>query len=99
MTRDLTGRGWIYAKGFAFLFAGFFAAGCIWLEHPEWKLMLLLGICVWSFARFYYFAFYVISNYTDPGYRFSGLGSFAAYWLKRRVATNSGGEPDHSRPG
>ena len=40
-----------------------------------------LAICVWCFARFYYFAFYVIEHYTDPGYRFAGLWSFVQYMV------------------
>ena len=85
--RDLTDPRWIYLKGWGFLFLGFAAAACIWMEHPEWKLLGLLAICVWGFSRFYYFAFYVIQNYTDPTYRFSGLGSFAKYWLTRNRRT------------
>ncbi|HEX7653257.1 MAG TPA: hypothetical protein VF607_07105 [Verrucomicrobiae bacterium] len=81
--RDLTDRHWIYLKGFGFLLMGFFAAGCIWMEHPERKLLGLLAVCIWAFSRFYYFAFYVIQNYVDPSYRFSGLGSFFKYWLRR----------------
>jgi hypothetical protein len=44
----------------------------------------LLVISVWSFCRFYYFAFYVIEHYVDSGYRFSGLWSFAVYLLRLR---------------
>ncbi|HTI72818.1 MAG TPA: hypothetical protein VMF06_22785 [Candidatus Limnocylindria bacterium] len=82
--RELTDPRWIHLKGFGFLILGLFAAACIFLEHPEWKLMGLVAICVWAFARFYYFAFYVIQNYTDPSYRYSGLGSFVKYWVGRR---------------
>jgi hypothetical protein len=81
--RDLTDSRWIHLKGWGFLLLGVSAAACIWREHPEWKLLGLLALCVWGFARFYYFAFYVIQNYTDPSYKFSGLGSFAQYWLTR----------------
>ena len=37
-----------------------------------------------SFCRSYYFAFYVIERYMDPGYRFSGLGSFLLYIVRGR---------------
>ena len=80
---DLTDPKLIYAKGFLFLLAGFMAALALLLEHPTLKVALLLGLAVWCFARFYYFAFYVIEHYVDPGYRFAGLGSFAAYLLRR----------------
>jgi hypothetical protein len=45
---------------------------------------VLLVISIWCFCRFYYFAFYVIQHYVDPGYRFSGLWSFVAYLWSRR---------------
>jgi len=38
---------------------------------------------VWCFARFYYFAFYVIEHYVDGDYKFNGLGSFARYMLSK----------------
>lgn len=37
------------------------------LEHPSWKMAGLLVIAVWCFCRAYYFAFYVVSRYADPG--------------------------------
>jgi hypothetical protein len=49
----------------------------------------LLAITIWCFCRSYYFAFYVIEHYVDPGYRFSGLGSFLRYFLSRRVTTGT----------
>jgi lipopolysaccharide transport system permease protein len=60
------------------------AAGAgILFEYPTLRVALLLAICVWCFARFYYFAFYVIEHYIDSEYRFAGLGSFALYLLRR----------------
>ena len=44
----------------------------------------LLAVAVWAFARAYYFAFYVIEHYVDPGYRFSGLISFLRYALRKK---------------
>jgi len=73
----------IIAKGFLFLLAGLLASLALLLEHPTLKVALLLALAVWCFARFYYFAFYVIEHYVDPGYRFAGLGSFVLYLLRR----------------
>jgi hypothetical protein len=73
----------IYAKGFMFLFGGLLAGGLLMLEHPSLKVFLLLAVCVWCFARFYYFAFYVIEHYVDAGYRYAGLWSFVRYMLRR----------------
>jgi hypothetical protein len=81
---DITNPKWIYAKGFLFLLAGLMASGALIAEHPTLKVALLLGLAVWCFARFYYFAFYVIEHYVDSSYRFSSLWSFALYLLRRR---------------
>lgn len=82
--KDITNPTWIKAKGIMFLLVGFLAATLLVLEHPTWKVGLLLAVVVWCFCRFYYFAFYVIERYVDPGYRFSGLWSFARYLRQRR---------------
>ena len=81
--KDLT-PGWIKAKGILFLLMGIASAVLLILECPTWKTTLLLAVAVWSFCRFYYFAFYVIEKYVDPGYKFSGLWSFARYWFGSR---------------
>ena len=82
--RDLTSRRLIYLKGFLFLACGALAAAALLAEAPTLRAALLLGLCVWCFARFYYFCFYVIERYVDPGYRFAGLWSFARYLASKR---------------
>lgn len=82
--KDLTNPFWIKAKGLLFLLIGFVAAILIFLDDPNWKTAALLALTIWSFCRFYYFAFYVIEKYVDPAYRFSGLISFAKYFYSRR---------------
>ena len=84
--KDLTDPRWIKVKGALFLFTGVLAAALLLLEDFTLRRAALLLICVWSFCRAYYFAFYVIERYVDPGYRFSGLGSFARYCFVRRPA-------------
>lgn len=82
---DLTNPRLIYFKGFLFLSGGILAASLLLVEAPSFKVGLLLAITIWCFARFYYFAFYVIERYVDPGYRFAGLGSLVVYlWNKRK---------------
>ncbi|HEY9174186.1 MAG TPA: hypothetical protein VI136_18035 [Verrucomicrobiae bacterium] len=90
--RDLTSPLWIKIKGILFLLVGTLAAALLLLEYPTWKAALLLALTVWCFCRFYYFAFYVIEHYVDPGYRFSGLWSLARYLLRRK-------EPRSKPPG
>ena len=77
--RDLTNTGWIKAKAALFLIAGTLASALLLVEHPTLKVALLLVIAIWCFCRAYYFAFYVIERYIDPGYKFSGLISFVRY--------------------
>jgi len=82
--KDLTNPVWIKMKGLLFLLIGIAATILIFLDNPNWKTAVLLALTIWSFCRFYYFAFYVIEKYVDPGYKFSGLISFARYLLQRR---------------
>lgn len=81
---DLTDRRVIVFKGFLFLLGGVMASLLLILEHPTLRGVLLLALAVWCFARFYYFAFYVIEHYVDGEYKFSGLVSFGRYMLARR---------------
>lgn len=81
---DLKSPFWIYLKGFLFLFGGALGGGLLLLEHATWKNALLLGMTVWCFCRFYYFAFYVIEHYLDGEFKFAGLGSFVWYVFTRR---------------
>jgi hypothetical protein len=83
MLGDLKDSRLIIKKGFLFLATGCIAAGLLMAEAPTLKIALLLMIAIWSFCRFYYFAFYVIEHYVDPGYKFAGLGSFVAYLWRR----------------
>ena len=82
--RDLTDPRWIKAKGALFLIAGLLAAALLLFEHPTLLDAVLLLICVWSFCRAYYFAFYVIEHYVDPGYKYSGVWSFVRYWRRKK---------------
>ena len=82
---DLKNPRLIFLKGFLFLAMGILAAGLLIAERPELRTVALLGVSVWSFCRFYYFAFYVIEHYVDGNYRFAGLGSFVQYlWMRRK---------------
>ena len=49
-----------------------------------------MAVAIWAFCRAYYFAFYVIELYVDPGQRFAGLGSFVRHALRG----NRDSEPD-----
>ena len=83
--KSLTDVRWVKLKGMLFLLLGLLSAVFLFLEHPTLRAAFLIAVAVWSFCRFYYFAFYVIEHYVDPSYRFSGLLSFAAYLIQKRT--------------
>ena len=82
--KDLSNPFWIKLKGILFLCMGITAVIMIFIGDPRWETGALIAVAIWSFCRFYYFAFYVIEKYVDPGYKFSSLIDFAKYLLRRR---------------
>jgi hypothetical protein len=86
--RDLTDRRLIYLKGGLFVVIGLTSTTLLLLDSPELRTALLLALCIWAFARAYYFAFYVLERYVDPAMRYSGL-----FTLLRGVFTT----PSHHR--
>ncbi len=54
---DLSSPVAIKAKGILFLLLGVISAVLAWREHPTLKLATLMVLAIWSFCRFYYFAF------------------------------------------
>jgi len=81
---DITNPKLLYLKGGLFVLTGLLAAGGILTELPSARVAILLCVAIWSFARAYYFAFYVIEHYADPGFRYAGLWSLFMYLLRRR---------------
>jgi len=81
---DLTDPRLIKLKGLLFLFLGLLASALLLILAPSLRVALLLGIAIWSFCRFYYFAFYVIEHYVDPTFKFAGLWDFARFLLRRK---------------
>lgn len=82
--RDLTNARAIWTKGVLFLLLGTSSAVLALLEAPSLRVSVLLAVAIWGSCRAYYFPHYVIEKHVDPGYRFSGLGSFVRYCLGRR---------------
>ena len=74
---------WIKLKGILFLILGTLAAILLVLELPNVKVVVLLALAIWSFCRFYYFAFYVMEKYVDSTYRYSGLLDLARHLVRR----------------
>jgi hypothetical protein len=59
---DIQSKKLIVLKGFLFLLAGLIAVGVLIGENFSYRNAFLLGVAIWSFCRFYYFAFYVIET-------------------------------------
>ncbi len=81
---DITSKKLIAIKGALFLLLGILSGALLILDRPTKTTFLLLLITIWSFARFYYFMFYVITNYVDNDYKYSGFISFIRLWLSKR---------------
>ena len=86
--QDIDSAKWLYAKGGLFLLLAFLAAGMLIARAPGVDVVVLLAICIWASCRAYYFAFYVIENYVDPGFRFTGLVDLLRYLLFGRDGGN-----------
>jgi hypothetical protein len=96
--KDVTSSAWMWAKALLLLFIGTVSATLIFLEAPSLRLGLLLCLTIWGFCRAYYFAFYVIENYIDSSFRFSGLISFCRYLLKTRQRRLVPGSDHQQKP-
>tara|TARA_R110002049_G_scaffold134375_1_gene293784 strand:- start:689 stop:961 length:273 start_codon:yes stop_codon:yes gene_type:complete len=81
--KDLQDTRLMWLKGGLFLGIGVLSGGLLLIEHWSWRIALLLGLCIWGFCRAYFFAFYVIERWVDSGFKFSGLGHFFVYAVRR----------------
>lgn len=86
---DLRSRKLIVAKGLMFLAIAALSAYLILSELPSLRISVLLALLVWAACRFYYFLFYVLERYVDPGLRYSGLWSLLVELFRRRSARKS----------
>lgn len=84
LSRDITSKPLLHAKGLLFLLTGLIALGGVLLESPRLRTAALLAIGVWAFCRFYYYLFYVLENYAGRGRRYAGLLDALRYILTRR---------------
>ena len=81
--RDLASPRLMYAKALLFLGIGLLAAALLFIDRPALRTAALMAVMVWAFARAYYFAFYVLERYVDPGFRFAGIVSLVRYLMRR----------------
>ena len=83
---DLKDPRLMYLKAVLFFLIGILSVVGLLAEYFSWRHLLLILLAIWSFARLYYFCFYVIEKYIDPDYKFAGLGSVVAYlWRKSKA--------------
>lgn len=82
---DLKRPVWMVVKAVLLAGIGVVAAVLLWMEAPTLRTAGLIAACVWGFSRAYYFCFYVIEKYIDPGFRFAGLFSVLKYAVSRKV--------------
>lgn len=83
LSDDLSPK-WIYLKGCLFLVILIGASLITIFAEPTWHQVIGLLCVIWSSARLYYFMFYVIENYVDKRYRFSGIWSFVMYLFRKK---------------
>ncbi len=83
--KDLQSKGWIVAKGIAFLGIAIATAALLLADSRAPGTAALLVLLVWSACRFYYFLFYVLERYVDPRLRYSGIAALihAAVFRKK----------------
>ena len=84
---NLANPRWMYVKAALLLMAGLLSSVLILIQLPSLRTAALLTLAVWCFARFYYFAFYVIHHYIDPTFHFSGLSSALLHVMSHRQAS------------
>lgn len=87
---DLKDPRWMYLKAALFVAIGFTSSLLLLLDSPRLKTLCFLALAIWSFARAYYFAFYVIHHYIDPYYHFDGLLSALRFVWKNRSKSRVG---------
>ncbi|MEL7482771.1 MAG: hypothetical protein AAFN41_00315 [Planctomycetota bacterium] len=81
---DLKDPRLMYLKAALFVVIGIVSLTYIAVRTQDWLLVAVALLGVWAFCRAYYFAFYVIEHYIDPGYRYDGLVSFFRRVLLKR---------------
>ena len=84
--RDLTDWRLMLLKAILFIAIGLVTATMLFATAPTFRTAALIVLCIWSFSRAYYFAFYVIEKYiATPArpYRYAGILSALHYLATR----------------
>jgi hypothetical protein len=89
---DLKSRRLIVLKGWMFLAIAVISGLLLFARAPTLETAALIAILVWASCRSYYFLFYVLEKYVDPGLRYRGLWHLIGQIRDERKA-RSGGVP------
>ncbi len=82
--KDIKSHKLMYLKAILFLLILVISVIEILLTTRDLKTGILLILIIWASARIYYFMFYVIENYIDTNYKFSGIISFVQYLIRNK---------------
>lgn len=82
LLQDIKDKRLLHAKGWLFLLLGLLAISGILLESPRFKTLVLLGVAIWAFCRFYYYLFHVIEHYAGRGRSYAGLFDALRYLVR-----------------
>lgn len=80
---DITSPRILKLKAALFLVLGGLSGALLLAPFFSWRSLGLLVLTVWAFCRAYYFGFYVLEHYADPGFRYSGIWNLLCYLLGR----------------
>lgn len=89
LSRDLESAWAIHLKGALFVFLGLLSGGLLIFQAPTLRTVILLGLAVWSFCRFYYYLFYVLERYLGREKRFAGVLDAIGYLVARAKCRDS----------
>jgi hypothetical protein len=81
--RDLTSSRWIVAKGVLFFVIVAVSGALLVFEEHRLLRLALVGLCVWSSARAYFFLFYVLERYVGVEGRYAGVLDLVSRLRKR----------------
>jgi hypothetical protein len=84
LNRDLKSPAALISKGWLFLLLGLAAGGLLLWDHFSWQRLVLLGIAVWAFCRFYYFLFHVLEHYAGRERPYAGVLDALKWTLSRK---------------
>jgi len=84
MRKDLKSKKLIYLKAILFIIILFLSVILNIIEDRVFFRVFSLVLAIWSSARLYYFAFYVIEHYVDADFKFSGIFDFLVYLFRRK---------------